>query len=489
MTAARAIAETDAMLDALAHRRRSTWSPHKPWPKQKEWIELDVLESTYGGAAGGGKSDALLASALRFVDVPSYSALILRRTYPDLSLPGAIMDRAKTWLEGTRAAWNDRDKRWTFPSGAVLQFGYCDSEQDKDRYKSAEFQFVGIDEITEWPEAWATFFFSRMRRLAGSNVPLRFRAATNPDGLGSAWVRERYKIKEGSVVTGAHWVDSDCVFWGARAEDNPSIDLAAYEKSLERMLGGRDGVKWKQLREGLWIRDDQGLVYKFNSGLNRVSMSFANVERDPAERAKWRFVLGIDYGFNDECAFVVLGWRAHERTVYIVESHKEAEMTPSDAAQKAHSFEQRYKFDAIVGDTGGLGKGYAEEAKNRFRIPIVAAEKNNKRGYIDLMNGALRKGELLLLPGNDALEKEWNTLPWNERRDKESPGFANHLADATLYAWRSATAFLEQDAPPPDTRTIDQREDDEEKRLARELDRATGKNNDRSWARRMLERR
>lgn len=488
MTAARVLAETDAMLDALEHRKRASWSPHKPWPKQKEWIDLDVLESTYGGAAGGGKSDALLASALRFFDVPGYSALILRRTYPDLSLPGAIMDRAKAWLEGTRAVWNDRDKRWTNPlSGAVLQFGYCDSAADLERYKSAEFQYIGIDEVTEWPEKWATFFFSRLRRLASSTIPLRFRSATNPDGIGSAWVRERYKIKEGTCVTGAHWVDSDCVFWGARAEDNPSLDLPSYEKSLERMLGGRDGVKWKQLREGLWIRDDQGLVYKFNGGLNRVSLSFADIEAHPEERAKWRFILGIDYGFNDDCAFVVIGWREHETKVYVIESFKETEMTPSDAAQKAKSLEQRYKFDAIVGDTGGLGKGYAEEARNRFHIPITPAEKNNKRGYIDLLNGALKNRELLLLPGNDALEKEWNVLPWDERREKESPGFANHLADATLYAWRASSAFRERPAPPKDDRTPDQREDDEEKRLARELDRDD--KSDRSWARRMLNRR
>lgn len=483
MSAARTIAETEAMLDALAHRPRSTWSPHKPWPKQKAWIDLDVLESTYGGAAGGGKSDALLASALRFVDHPSYSALILRRTYPDLALPGAIMDRAHTWLDDTRASWNDRDKRWTFPSGAVLQFGYCDSEQDKDRYKSAEFQGIFIDEITEWPEAWAMFFFSRLRRLAGSRIPLRFRAATNPDGIGSAWVRERYKIAEGTAVTGAHWVDSDCVFWGARAEDNPSLDLPAYEKSLERMLGGRDGVKWKQLREGLWIRDDEGLVYKF-APYNRINVNFAEEMR---QGVRWRFILGIDYGFDDAVAFVVLGWRVHERIVYVIESSKENGLTPDDAAQKTRSFEQRYKFDGIIGDTGGLGKGYAEEAKKRFQIPIVAAEKHNKRGYIDLLNGALKARQLMVLPGNEALEREWNTLPWAEGRMKESAGFANHLADACLYAWRASSAFLEQDSPKADERTLEQREDDEERRLARELDR--GGKRDRSWARRMIERR
>ncbi len=476
------------MLDALSRRKRGTWSPHKPWPKQQQWIDLDVLESCYGGAAGGGKTDALLASALRFVDVPGYAALILRRTYPDLSLPGAIMDRAHDWLDDTAATWNDRDKCWSFPAGAKLQFGYCDTEKDLSRYKSAEFQFVGIDELTEWPEKWATYLFSRMRRLAGSQIPLRMRAATNPDGIGSAWVRERFGMPEGKVIAGPLWKGTHRVFWPSRAEDNPSIDLASYELSLEQMTGGRDGVKWKQLREGLWIRDDDGLVYAFNPSLNRCPP--IDFDEDRRRGTTWRFVLGIDYGFNDDCAFVILGWREHERTVYVVESAHEAGMLPEDAAQAVHSLEQRYRFDTIVGDTGGLGKPYVEEARQRFGIPIEAAEKNNKRGYQNLLNGALRSRQLMVWPGNEDLEREWNTLPWAEGKQRESDGFANHLADATLYGWRAATAFLEQPvrakAPalsPPEWERA------EEERLAAEQDREASRRPDRSWARRMMQRR
>ncbi len=488
MNPARLLAETDVMLEAVGRRRRATWSPHKPWPKQQAWIDLNVLESTYGGAAGGGKTDALLASALRFVDVPNYAALILRRTYPDLALPGAVMDRSHDWLDGTRATWNGQEKCWTFPSGARLQFGYCDNEKDLQRYKSAEFQFVGIDELTEWPEAWATYLFSRLRRLAGSEVPLRFRAATNPDGIGSPWVRERYGIPEGKLVRDPLWRSSNRVFWPARAEDNPSIDLASYELSLEQMTGGRDGVKWKQLREGLWIRDDDGLVYAFNPSINRSP--HIDIDEERRRGIVWRFILGIDYGYNDDCAFVILGWREHERTVYVVESAHETEMLTEDAAQFALVLEQRYHFDTIVGDVGGLGKAYAEEARQRFHLPVEPAEKNNKRGYISLLNGALRSRQLLVSPGNEDLEREWNTLPWAEGKQKEADGFANHLADATLYGWRAATAFAEKPASPKKTAPdVIERERLEEERLAREQDREASGRNGRGWVRTMMRRR
>ena len=74
------------------------WVPHSPTPKQAEFLACQAKEVFYGGAAGGGKSDALLMAALAYVDVPGYAALLLRRTFADLSLPGALMDRAHQWL-------------------------------------------------------------------------------------------------------------------------------------------------------------------------------------------------------------------------------------------------------------------------------------------------------------------------------------------------------------------------------------------------------
>jgi hypothetical protein len=69
----------------------------------------------YGGAAGGGKNSALLMGGLQFVDVPGYAAILLRRSYSDLSLPGALMDRAAAWLGGHPGQVVRQGKDLAFP--------------------------------------------------------------------------------------------------------------------------------------------------------------------------------------------------------------------------------------------------------------------------------------------------------------------------------------------------------------------------------------
>lgn len=141
--------------------------PHVPHPPQQAFLLLSAIaEVFYGGAAGGGKSDAGLMAALQYVDVPGYSALILRRTYEDLALPGAIMDRAGEWLGGTDARKVDGGKEWRFPTAgkdATLRFGYAQRAEDVKRYQGAEFQFVFMDELTHFEERTYRYLFSRLR--------------------------------------------------------------------------------------------------------------------------------------------------------------------------------------------------------------------------------------------------------------------------------------------------------------------------------------
>lgn len=115
--------------------------PHTPFPKQQAFLILPHLEAFYGGAAGPGKSDALLMAALQYVEYPDYHAIIFRRTFTDLALASALISRAHEWLAGTPARWHEQTKTWFFPSGATVAFGYLESENDKYRYQGAEFQY------------------------------------------------------------------------------------------------------------------------------------------------------------------------------------------------------------------------------------------------------------------------------------------------------------------------------------------------------------
>lgn len=226
----------------------SKYIPHVPTPKQHAFLWLAVKEAFFGGAAGGGKSDALLMAALQYVDVPGYAAIIFRRSYTDLALPGAIMDRCQEWLANADAKWNDNDKEFNFPGGSKLTFAYLSKPNDKYRYQSAEFQFIGVDEITQWPEDDYLYLMSRLRRPSKgplSQVPLRARAAANPGGVGHVWVKKRF-------VDGS---SPDRVFIPSSLDDNPHLDQESYEQSLALL----DPITHAQLRHGDWSIRPPGL--------------------------------------------------------------------------------------------------------------------------------------------------------------------------------------------------------------------------------------
>ena len=223
--------------------------PEEASMTQKVFLRTYSLEALFGGAAGGGKSSALLMSALQYVDIPNYSAIIFRRTYADLALPGAIMDRFINWVAPyDDVRWNANNYTAVFPSGARISFGYLNNQQDYLRYKGAEFQFIGMDEVTEIRENDYRYMFSRLRRpVSGplSQVPLRMRSACNP---APNWVRQRF-IVEGH--------DKGRIFVPSKLTDNPGIDADSYRAALQAL----DPVERKRLEDGDWWATTLGSMF------------------------------------------------------------------------------------------------------------------------------------------------------------------------------------------------------------------------------------
>ena len=413
------------------------YCPQTPTPKQQEFISSTEDEVLFGGAAGPGKSSALLMCALQYVEEPQFSALIVRRTFQDLSLPGSIMTRALEWLQHRDdVSWNSQNHRFTFPSGSTITFAYMDSDQDRFRVSGMEIQQLGVDELTQLSLVQWQFLQSRLRRNKGNTVRPVARAASNPGGRGHKWVKERWIQPETKLP--------DTRFIPALMGENPHLDQAEYLKSISRL----DFTTQAQLRDGLWITDSTGKMFQYDPARNKI----ASLPALP-EGTDWCYALGIDLGSSlsvPTTAFTVLCYHEYSPNVYIPMSFCVAGMTPTSVAEQVQELSCTFPFESIVCDAGGLGGGYINEMIIRWHIPVEPAQKTNKKSYRKLFNGALERGEILLVEGQcDALEQEFTDLQWNEDGTDNQKGQADHASDSACYAWRQCTNYNVTATPPP----------------------------------------
>jgi len=251
--------------------------------------ETDVL---YGGAAGGGKSYAMLVDPLRFAHRAAHRALILRRSMPELR---ELIDKSRELypkaFPGCR--FREVEKIWTFPSGAKLEFGYLERDADVYRYQGQAYSWIGFDEITHLNTEFSWNYLASRLRTTDPEIEPYMRCTANPGGVGATWVKKRYVMpnEPNESFTGADGLTRK--FIPARLEDNPYL---AQDGRYEQMLKALPDIQRKQLLEGNWDITEGAAFTEFDIGVHVIA---------PFEiPVGWERVKGIDYGYASESACI-----------------------------------------------------------------------------------------------------------------------------------------------------------------------------------------
>ena len=214
--------------------------------KQKAFIDATADEVLFGGSAGGGKSYVQLLDAFLYaLQYKNSKQLILRRTYPELYM--SLIRVSLGLYPKEVASYNSANHTWTFKTGSIIDFGYCNSEDDVYRYQSAEYDVIRFDELTHFTEHMYTYLLSRLR--GSTPYPRSMKSTTNPGGVGHSWVKERW-IDHGKVMEEFTVGTTSRLFIPARVQENKFL-MEADPDYLKRLDALPENER-KALRDGDW---------------------------------------------------------------------------------------------------------------------------------------------------------------------------------------------------------------------------------------------
>ena len=296
----------------------------KPNPgPQTEFLSASEREVLYGGSAGGGKSYAMLADPLHGLNDPNFSGLLVRHTTEELrELIQKSQELYPRAIPGIK--WSERKSQWISPRGGRLWMSYLDKDMDVTRYQGQAFNWIGFDELTQWPSPFAwDYMRSRLRSASSMELGLYMRATTNPGGSGHSWVKKMFidpapynkpfwatNIETGEEIKypAGHSKAGQSLFKRrfipASLFDNPYL---AESGDYEAMLLSLPEHQRKQLLEGNWDVNEGAAFPEWNRAIHIV---------EPFKIASnWTKFRACDYGYGSYTGVVWIAVSPSEQLV------------------------------------------------------------------------------------------------------------------------------------------------------------------------------
>ena len=336
--------------------------------RQKAFIDASSGEVLFGGAAGGGKSYGQLTDALLFaLEYPRSKQLILRRTLPELekSLIRCALELYPREIFTYKASKHEG----YFKNGSVIDFGYCDSENDVYRYQSAEYDVIRFDELTHFTEQMYVYLISRVR---GANTyPKQIKSSTNPGGVGHTWVKRRF------IDIGPPNEEHDGkIFIPSLVTDNSFLmkNDPGYIKRLKRLS--------KKDREALLYGNWDIFEGQYFTEWNR-EVHVLNPFEIPKD---WRRYFVMDYGLDMLAGY----WIAVDSfgRAYVYREIYESGLIISEAARRIceKTSEKVYAYIAPP-DLWNRRQDTGKSAARIFTengVPVIAAKNDRVQGWYNL---------------------------------------------------------------------------------------------------------
>ena len=337
--------------------------------------ERDVL---YGGAAGGGKSYAMLIDPQRFAHRAAHRALILRRSMPELR---ELIDKSRELYPKAfpGCKYKEVEKLWNFPSGAKVEFGFLERDADVYRYQGQAYSWIGFDEITHLPTEFGWNYLASRLRTTDPEITTYMRCTANPGGVGATWVKKRYIDPS---EPNESFIGDDNLsrkFIPARLEDNPFL---AEDGRYEEMLKALPPTQRKQLLEGNWDVNEGAAFTEFDIDAHVIT---------PFELPiSWERVKGIDYGYASESACVWGAVDPSDGTLIIYRELYQKNLTGQDLGERITQMElsDPYAVQGVLDTaawarTGTTGPTVGESLV-RAGHKLRRADKNRIQGKIQI---------------------------------------------------------------------------------------------------------